>query len=502
MKLLLTSAGIKNTSIRDALVDLLGKPIAECSALCIPTGAYGHPLTPRTAWGFISGTSEQPMTGLGWKSVGVLELTALPSIDRENWVPLVRETDVLLANGGDALYLAHWVRESGLAELLPSLRDTVWVGFSAGSMVLTPRIGEDFVDWRPPSGGDEALGVVDFSIFPHVDHPILPENTMAAAEKWAAGLANPAYAIDDDTAIKVVDGAVEIVSEGHWRPFTPSPPVRGPVERAKIGAVDDELRRRVDESGYDSPDFAAAYDRFRPRPPAALVELLPLLAGVDRPRLVVDLGSGTGHSARIWAELADEVVGIEPNETMRTFAERATTAGNVKYFAASSYDTGLPDGSADLVTAAQSLQWMRPERVFPEVARILRPGGVFCAYNYVSLQTPLWEPEAAFESVLARKAELRAERGLDREPVLALTRELLAESGVFRQTNELLLHSIEYGDGERLLGFALSEGSMRTLLDAGTTEEEVGLDRLRAVASTIPEPIPWWIGYRAWIGSR
>jgi dipeptidase E len=219
VKFLLTSAGIQNASIHDAMVDLLGKPIAECSALCIPTAAYGHPLTPRVAHRFISGQSEQPMTELGWKSIGVLELTALPSIDEKQWVPLVRETDVLLAGGGDALYLAHWLRQSGLVDLMPSLPETVWVGFSAGSMALTPRIGEDFVFWRPPSGADEALGLVDFSIFPHVDHPALPENTMAAAERWAAGLPNPAYAIDDDTAISVVDGTVEVVSEGHWKLF-------------------------------------------------------------------------------------------------------------------------------------------------------------------------------------------------------------------------------------------------------------------------------------------
>ncbi len=161
------------------------------------------------------------MTELGWKSLGVLELTALPSIDREQWVPLVQETDVLLVNGGDALYLSHWMRQSGLADILPSLRETVWVGFSAGSMVLTPRIGEDFVFWKPPAGGDEALGVVDFSIFPHLDHQDLPDNSMAGAEKWAAGIPNPAYAIDDQTAIKVSDGAVEVVSEGHWKLFTP-----------------------------------------------------------------------------------------------------------------------------------------------------------------------------------------------------------------------------------------------------------------------------------------
>ena len=124
MKLLLTSAGIKNTSIHNALVDLLDKPIAESSALCIPTAAYGHPMAgPAAAWRFISGREPStPMCELGWKSLGVLELTALPSIDEELWVPMVQETDVLLVNGGDPLYLCYWMRQSGLADLLPSLR--------------------------------------------------------------------------------------------------------------------------------------------------------------------------------------------------------------------------------------------------------------------------------------------------------------------------------------------------------------------------------------------
>src|SRR5690348_1023478 len=225
MRLLLTSAGIKNPSIHDALVELLGKPVDECDALCIPTAAYGSSYsTPAGPWRFISGQSDQPMTELGWKSLGVLELTALPSLDSDRWVQWVREADALLVNGGDALYLGHWLRASGLADLLPSLRETVWVGFSAGSMVLTPRIGEDFVGWKPPTGDDRTLGIVGFSIFPHVDHPVLPDNTMAAAEKWAADIAGPAYAIDDETAIKVVDGAVEVVSEGQWKLFTPKEP--------------------------------------------------------------------------------------------------------------------------------------------------------------------------------------------------------------------------------------------------------------------------------------
>jgi dipeptidase E len=164
-----------------------------------------------------------PMTELGWKSVGALELTALPSIDKDRWVSWVREADALLVNGGDALYLCHWMRESGLADLFPSLHDTVYVGLSAGSMVLTPRIGEDFAGWKPPTGNDSTLGVVDFSIFPHLDSPDCPDNTMAAAEQWAAGINGPAYATDAQTAIRVTDGSVEVISEGHWKLFTAQP---------------------------------------------------------------------------------------------------------------------------------------------------------------------------------------------------------------------------------------------------------------------------------------
>jgi dipeptidase E len=218
MKLLLTSAGIKNASIHDALLDLLGKPIAESNALCIPTAQYGHPsVTPDMAWSFISGREARcPMTELGWKSVGVLELTALPSLDRERWVPWVQETDVMLVAGGDALYLCYWIRQSGLADLFPSLGGTVWVGLSAGSMVMTPRIGEDFVQWRPPTGDDSTLGIVDFSICPHLAPDGMLGNSIADAKSWAAQIEGPAYAIDDETAFKVTDGNVEIVSEGRW----------------------------------------------------------------------------------------------------------------------------------------------------------------------------------------------------------------------------------------------------------------------------------------------
>jgi len=221
MKLLLTSAGVKNASIQAALLGLLRKPIADCNALCIPTALWGHPMgTPAGSWRFISGNASTPMCELGWKSVGVLELTALPSIDKARWLRWVGEADVLLVNGGDALYLAHWMRQSGLAELLPSLRDTVWVGLSAGSMVMAPRVGDEFIETRPPiTGADVALGVVDFAIFPHLDYPGFPDNTMACAEKWAARIGCPGYAIDDQTAIVVADGRVDVVSEGHWKHF-------------------------------------------------------------------------------------------------------------------------------------------------------------------------------------------------------------------------------------------------------------------------------------------
>ena len=217
MKLLLRSGGVTNPSIERALVELLGRPVADSRALCVVSAEWGHEYcTPESAWRFVSG-QQGSMTALGWQSVGLLELTALPTIGRERWEPWVRETDVLLVDGGDATYLAHWMRESGLDALVESL-DTVWVGVSAGSMVMTPRIGADFVSW-PGAPDDRTLGVVDFSIFPHLGHPMMPENTLAEAERWAAGIGGPAYAIDEETAIRVVDDVVEVVSEGAWQRF-------------------------------------------------------------------------------------------------------------------------------------------------------------------------------------------------------------------------------------------------------------------------------------------
>ncbi len=250
MRLLLTSSGIKNASIENALVELLGKPIAESSALVIPTAIYPFPGGAAGAARLIRGESG-PLCGLGWKSLGVLELTALPSIDEEAWIPTVQETDALLVWGGDPLYLSHWMRQSGLANLLPSLpRESVYVGVSAGSMAAAATFSETYPDppriargsgevlisedivFATPEGDISRLlvtargvGLVDFALIPHLDHADHPDASLANAETWAARLQVqapvPTYAIDDQTAIRVVDGAVAVVSEGRWKLFTP-----------------------------------------------------------------------------------------------------------------------------------------------------------------------------------------------------------------------------------------------------------------------------------------
>jgi dipeptidase E len=241
MRLLLTSSGISNPSIHDALVGLLGKPIAESSALFVPTAIYPFPGGARNAFQVISGTAKSPLCDLGWKSLGVLELTALPSIDRAVWTAAVKEADALLVWGGDPVYLSYWMKHSGLAGLLPSLRpEMVYVGVSAGSIAMASVFGETYHD--PPRCSGERLssedivfagpegettmtlvmaegaGLVDFAIIPHVEYD--DHHDVANAGKWADRLPVPTYAIDDDTAITVIDGTVEVVSEGHWKLFS------------------------------------------------------------------------------------------------------------------------------------------------------------------------------------------------------------------------------------------------------------------------------------------
>ncbi|WP_448703010.1 Type 1 glutamine amidotransferase-like domain-containing protein [Mucilaginibacter sp. AW1-3] len=240
MKLLLTSGGISNASIRNALVYLLDKPIEEANALFVPTGIYPFRGGPNYAWQAIQGKLGSPFAQLGWKSVGLLELTALASIDKEIWQPAIRETDALLVWGGDPLYLAYWMQTSGLTELMPTLPSKlVYVGVSAGSMAVSKLFGETYSGTQ--GGTRNALtteevvwgdlkctfqtahgaGLVDFALIPHLEHKEHREASMANAERWAKKLSVPVYAIDDQTAIKVVNGNVEVITEGQWKLFTP-----------------------------------------------------------------------------------------------------------------------------------------------------------------------------------------------------------------------------------------------------------------------------------------
>ncbi len=215
MKLLLTSGGIQNKTIHNGLLKLLNKPIEECVAICISTANYAYPDGHIKAYEFISGKASTPMCDLGWKTIGVMELSILPVIDKSMWMKQLEEADVLLVNGGDPLFLNYMMNVSGVADVLLTL-DIVYVGLSAGSMIMSPNIGKAFVRWQQPDQTDKTIGLVDFAMFPHLGHPMLPHNTLENAKKWAATMTVPCYAIDDDTAFLVVDDEVTILSEGTW----------------------------------------------------------------------------------------------------------------------------------------------------------------------------------------------------------------------------------------------------------------------------------------------
>jgi SAM-dependent methyltransferase len=255
-------------------------------------------------------------------------------------------------------------------------------------------------------------------------------------------------------------------------------------------------------SGYARSGFAAGYDRNRPSPPKALLDVLCLEATVERPSLVVDFGSGTGLSTRAWAERADEVVGVEASPEMRDQAEQATEAENVRFVQAYAQATGLEGGVADIVTSSQSFHWMEPTPTLAEAARILRPGGVFAAYDYDWPPVVHPEVEAAFAELLERVAQRRAERGRMRyakEGHLGRIR----DSGHFRYTREVVLHSRERGSAERIVGMALSLGPLTVLLDEAT-EEALGLARLREVADRFlgDREVELFLCYRARLGVK
>jgi dipeptidase E len=215
---MLTSAGVSNNSIHRALIDLLDKPIVAACALFVSTAAHAIPGGAHEVW-----RQARAWGDLGWESFGVLEPTPMPSSGQEHWLPSLQAADALLIGGGDQFYLSYWMWQSGLATILADLlHDKVYGGASAGSMVVTRTFGEAYDGANPPIGNDKTLGLVDFALYPHLDADYAPEASLVNLEKWAAGIASPAYVIDDQSAIIVRNDVVEVVSEGHWKLFNPA----------------------------------------------------------------------------------------------------------------------------------------------------------------------------------------------------------------------------------------------------------------------------------------
>jgi ubiquinone/menaquinone biosynthesis C-methylase UbiE len=253
---------------------------------------------------------------------------------------------------------------------------------------------------------------------------------------------------------------------------------------------------------------ASSYDRARPSPPPALLDLLTQLIQMPRPALVVDLGSGTGLSTALWGERAERIIGIEPNADMREQAQRKIEgrpyAARIEYREGVAHQTGLPDGCADIVTAAQSFHWMEPAATLAEIARILRPGGLFAAYDYDMPPAIHWELERVGQEITSRLVTLVRERGLPENLKMwpkdaHLTH--MRESGHFRFTREVLLHHIEQGDASRLLEMMESNAFSNQFQFTG---QELGLDRLKQAALQYigSEPVPWYVSYRVRIGVK
>jgi SAM-dependent methyltransferase len=258
----------------------------------------------------------------------------------------------------------------------------------------------------------------------------------------------------------------------------------------------------IDSSGYERAGFADRYDRHRPRPPRFLLELLARYARTERPALVVDLGCGTGLSTRAWSGLAERAVGVEPNPAMLAAGEPAP---GVEYRAGYAGETGLPGGEADVVTCSQSLHWMEPWPVFAEAARLLRPGGVFGAYDYD--WPPLIDPELdeAYAAYQRRRGELREQRGIQRGGDRWPKHEHLArmrDSGCFAWCREVVLHSVEDGNAERVGGFARSLGLPVADGDDEELERELRIGELEAVARRVlgDRTVPFVFGYRIRLG--
>lgn len=253
--------------------------------------------------------------------------------------------------------------------------------------------------------------------------------------------------------------------------------------------------------------FADQYDRYRPQPPCVIVDILTQLAGVKEPALVVDIGSGTGLSTRVWADRAQEVIGIEPNPDMRRQAEAATDSTSIRFRDGLSTCTGLENESADIVTVSQAFHWMEPEPTLAEVARVLRPGGVFAVYDCDWPPTFNLEAEKAYKEFSSNARKLREEHGAGREASQFSKDQHLdriRESGHFRHVKEICVHSVDAGDADRVVGLALSFGGIADLFKWGLSEQEIGVAALRDVARKVlgDSTVPWYFTYRIRLGVK
>jgi SAM-dependent methyltransferase len=279
--------------------------------------------------------------------------------------------------------------------------------------------------------------------------------------------------------------------------------------------------------------FASEYDAARPRPPADLVQVIMQWSGAAAPD-VVDIGAGTGLSTVLWAGHAASVTAIEPSADMRAVAisrvAAATQAAAAQPGAAghpgtdgqpdaahgtearrteftvtdaTAEHTGLPGGCADIVTASQAMHWFDAGRALPEIARVLRPGGVLAAYDCDWPPCIDWETDAAYAASAQRIEDLETARGL--KPPHAGKDHLvrIRDSGLFRYATEIAMHGCELGDAARLVAVALSQGGAVALLAGGATEDEMGLTTLREVAARrLPRPRTWWWTYRIRLAVR
>jgi ubiquinone/menaquinone biosynthesis C-methylase UbiE len=250
------------------------------------------------------------------------------------------------------------------------------------------------------------------------------------------------------------------------------------VSAGKRGHAGTTAYRLLSEPAYRGA-FVAHYDELRPKPPAELFELLVSLSPSAPPAVVVDLGAGTGISTVPWSARADRVIGIDANPEMLALARQAA---NVEYRVADAERTGLPSGCADLVTCAQSFHWMPYGPTIAEIARLLRPGGVFAAFDYDWPPLIDWEVDAAFLRVIEASGvePSRPEKAAHCERLLA--------SGRFRAVREALLQARELADAEHVSRLPLAFGPVVHKLASGATEQELGLEQLRATIKQRLDP--------------